>query len=146
MDKITIDDFAKVEIRVGTVISAEKAEGADKLIKFIFDFGADEQSEGARLQGEAEVKRGPNEDSSLLAELAQKYPGRHVRQIMSAIAEFFSDPQVLVGKQICVCTNLEPRNFRGHESQGMILAVDNPDGGITFIGPEGKVPAGVRLH
>jgi len=110
MYKITIDDFATVENRVGTVESAEKAEGADKLLRIIFDFG-DEK-----------------------------------RQIMSAIAEFFPDPSVLVGRQICVCTNLEPRVFRGHESQGMLLAVDNPDGGITFIGPEGKVPAGVRLH
>jgi methionyl-tRNA synthetase len=131
---ITIDDFAKVEIRVGTVISAEKAEGADKLIKFIFDFGSAEQN------SENEEKFVP------LPDVAEKYPGRDVRQVMSAIAEFFPDPEVLVGKQICVCTNLEPRKFRGHESRGMILAVDNPEGGITFIGPEGKVPAGVKLH
>lgn len=132
MNTITIDDFSKVEIRVGTVVSAEKAEGADKLIKFIFDFGSAEQN--------------VSEDQQVNQELQEKYPGRYVRQVMSAIAEFFPDPSVLVGKQICVCTNLEPRVFRGHESQGMILAVDNPEGGITFIGPEGKVLAGTRIH
>ena len=72
--------------------------------------------------------------------------GDEERQVMSAIAEFYPDPEVLVGKQICVCTNLEPRTFRGHESQGMILAVDNPEGGVIFIGPEEKSPAGAKLH
>jgi methionyl-tRNA synthetase len=52
---------------------------------------------------------------------------------MSAIAAYYPDPSVLVNKQICVVTNLEPRKFRGYESQGMIMAVDNPDGGITLI-------------
>lgn len=36
---ITIDDFAKVEIRVGTVLEASEVEGSDKLIKQIVDFG-----------------------------------------------------------------------------------------------------------
>jgi methionyl-tRNA synthetase len=36
--KITIDDFKKVEIKIGQIISAEKVEGADKLIKFSVDF------------------------------------------------------------------------------------------------------------
>ncbi len=37
-DKITIDDFAKVEIKIGQILTAEKVEGADKLIKFSVDF------------------------------------------------------------------------------------------------------------
>lgn len=36
---INIDDFAKVEIRVGTVLEAEEVEGSEKLIKQIVDFG-----------------------------------------------------------------------------------------------------------
>lgn len=36
---ITIDDFAKVELRVGTVLEAEEVEGSEKLIKQIVDFG-----------------------------------------------------------------------------------------------------------
>ncbi len=36
---ITIDDFAKVELRVGTVLEAEEVPGSEKLIKQIVDFG-----------------------------------------------------------------------------------------------------------
>ncbi len=36
---ITIDDFLKLELRVGTVIEAEEVPGSEKLIKQIVDFG-----------------------------------------------------------------------------------------------------------
>lgn len=36
---ITIDDFAKIELRVGTVLEAEEVLGSEKLIKQIVDFG-----------------------------------------------------------------------------------------------------------
>ncbi len=36
---ISIDDFAKVEIRVGTILSAEVVEKSDKLFKLSVDFG-----------------------------------------------------------------------------------------------------------
>ncbi len=36
---ITIDDFAKVELRVGTILEATDVEGSEKLIKQIVDFG-----------------------------------------------------------------------------------------------------------
>jgi methionyl-tRNA synthetase len=37
--KITIDDFAKVELRVGVIKSAERIQGADKLLKLLVDIG-----------------------------------------------------------------------------------------------------------
>src|ERR1700691_1543770 len=37
--KITIDDFAKVELRVGVVKSADRIQGADKLLKLMVDIG-----------------------------------------------------------------------------------------------------------
>jgi methionyl-tRNA synthetase len=37
--KITIDDFAKVELRVGQIQSAERIQGADKLLKLMVDIG-----------------------------------------------------------------------------------------------------------
>lgn len=37
--KITIDDFAKVELRVGVIKSAERIQGADKLLKILVDIG-----------------------------------------------------------------------------------------------------------
>lgn len=39
MDKITIDDFKKVEMRVGEVLSAEPVEGSEKLLKLSVSFG-----------------------------------------------------------------------------------------------------------
>ncbi len=37
--KIAIEDFAKVELRVGVVKSAERIQGADKLLKLLVDIG-----------------------------------------------------------------------------------------------------------
>jgi methionyl-tRNA synthetase len=39
--KITIDDFAKVELRVGVVKVAEKVKGADKLLRLEIDIGTE---------------------------------------------------------------------------------------------------------
>jgi methionyl-tRNA synthetase len=36
---ITIDDFAKVELRTAKVVAAEKVQGADKLLKLTVDIG-----------------------------------------------------------------------------------------------------------
>lgn len=38
-DYLTIDEFAKLEARIGVVLSAEAVEGSEKLIRFMLDFG-----------------------------------------------------------------------------------------------------------
>lgn len=38
MDKISFEDFKKVEIRVGEILSAEKIEGSEKLLRLSVDF------------------------------------------------------------------------------------------------------------
>ena len=40
-EKITIEDFAKVELRVGEVVSAERIPKADKLLKLQVDIGTE---------------------------------------------------------------------------------------------------------
>src|SRR5262249_28623110 len=40
--KISIDDFAKVDLRVGQVVSAERVKGADKLLQLRVDIGEGE--------------------------------------------------------------------------------------------------------
>lgn len=42
MDKISFEDFAKLEIRIGTILSVEVVEDADKLIKLSVDVGEEE--------------------------------------------------------------------------------------------------------
>jgi methionyl-tRNA synthetase len=43
-------------------------------------------------------------------------------------------PEDIIGKQVTVLVNLAPRNLRGVESQGMILAT-NTDGKLVFVNP-----------
>jgi len=43
-DIITFDDFAKIDLRAGTILSAEKVEKADKLLKLQVDMGTEERT------------------------------------------------------------------------------------------------------
>lgn len=45
--------------------------------------------------------------------------GKEVRQIVSGIREYY-EPKDLIGKKVCVVTNLAPIKLRGVESNGMI--------------------------
>jgi methionine--tRNA ligase beta chain len=40
---ITFDYFRKLDIRIGKILSAEKIEGADKLLKLEIDFGIEKR-------------------------------------------------------------------------------------------------------
>jgi methionine--tRNA ligase beta chain len=40
---ITFEDFMKLEIRIGKVLTAEKVEGTDKLIKLEIDLGSEQR-------------------------------------------------------------------------------------------------------
>lgn len=101
---ITFDDFKKLDLRIGKVLSASRVEGTDKLIKLELDIGSNK------------------------------------RQIVAGMAEFLG-PEDLVGKQVPILVNLEPRRFRGIESHGMVLAAD-VDGRPVLLHPEYEVPAG----
>ena len=113
---INIDDFTKLDIRIGTVISAEKIPEGDKLLKLQVDLGD------------------PAIDPIL-----------GTRQIMAGVAESFPDPEVLVGKQIPIIVNLEPRMLRGYESQGMMVATGDADG-VALLHPSKTVPNGSKLR
>lgn len=41
---VTIDDFKKLEIKIGKVVNAEKVEGTEKLLKLEIDFGEDKKT------------------------------------------------------------------------------------------------------
>lgn len=70
--------------------------------------------------------------------------GLDVRTIVSGIAEYF-DPQALIGKQISVVANLEPRKIRGIESKGMILMAEDKDGKLVLVSPTDKVSNGSTI-
>lgn len=43
MEEISIDDLAKIEIRIGEIMNAEKIEGSEKLLKLRVSFGDHER-------------------------------------------------------------------------------------------------------
>ena len=80
----TFDDFQKMDIRVSTILAAEKVAKTKKLLKLTVDTGIDK------------------------------------REIVSGIAEYYT-PEELVGKQVLVLVNLEPRELKGILSRGCLL-------------------------
>ncbi|MCB9012678.1 MAG: methionine--tRNA ligase [Bacteroidales bacterium] len=95
---VSFDDFGKMDIRVATILSAEKVAKTKKLMKLLVDTGIDK------------------------------------RTVVSGIAEFF-EPENLVGQKVCILLNLEPREIKGIQSQGMILLSENADGKLFFVEP-----------
>ncbi|MDD2196513.1 MAG: methionine--tRNA ligase [Bacteroidales bacterium] len=63
------------------------------------------------------------------------------RTIVSGIAEYFK-PEQVVGREVCVLVNLEPRKIRGIESHGMILMAKNSDDSLRFVQPNESVDSG----
>ncbi|MFZ9691110.1 MAG: hypothetical protein ACO3EP_03640 [Phycisphaerales bacterium] len=61
----------------------------------------------------------PNADRLLKVQLDDGTPDG--RQVCAGIKAWY-DPASLVGKQVVIVANLEPRTIRGEASQGMILA------------------------
>lgn len=108
MNSIKYDDFQKLDIKMGTVLTVENIEGSDKLLKITVDFGNEQ------------------------------------RQIISGIAKWYS-PKDLIGKQVPVIVNLEPRKFLGQESQGMILMADNAEKPVQ-LHPLEPVPNGTSIR
>lgn len=109
-EMITFDEFKKLEIRVGEILSAEKVPETDKLLK-------------------------------LSVAMGEESP----RQIISGIAEYFPEPEKLVGKKVAFAANLESRVIRGLESQGMILAAKNNDGGFSLLEVDGATTRGTVI-
>ena len=106
---VTIDDFGKMDIRVGTILECTKVPKADKLLQFKL-----EDNMGTRT-------------------------------IVSGVAKYYSDPQALVGKQVCFIANFPPRKLKGVESQGMILSAEDKDGRLVLLTPSDIVTPGCNV-
>lgn len=66
------------------------------------------------------------------------------RNLLAGVREFF-EPGELVGLQIVVVANLEPKEIRGQVSEGMLLAADI-EGRPVLIMPCEKVPPGTKVR
>jgi methionyl-tRNA synthetase len=58
--------------------------------------------------------------------------GLDVRTVVSGIAKHYT-PEEIIGKQVTILTNLEPRKIRGIESKGMILMAEDAEGTLALI-------------
>jgi len=124
---INYDDFSKVELKIAKVIEASRVEGSDKLLKLILDAG-DKNAEGLPV----------------------------TRQILAGIGKSY-DPESLIGKQIAIVANLEPRKFTIKnkiseeqieevvlESNGMLLAASD-DSMIALLNPDKEIKSGSEI-
>jgi len=65
------------------------------------------------------------------------------RQIVAGIKKHYS-PETLIGTQVIVVANLEPRKLRGIESQGMLLAASNGEE-LALLQPQKLIAAGSKV-
>ena len=106
-DLITIDEFMKVQLKVAEVISVERIEKSEKLLKLkvVLDNGE--------------------------------------RQIVAGIAKSYS-PEDLIGKKVMIVANLKPAKLMGHESMGMILALEREPGIHEVLMVNSIIKSGTR--
>jgi len=67
------------------------------------------------------------------------------RTIVSGIAQYYPEPEKLIGQQVCFIANLEPRKLKGIVSEGMLLSAEDADGSISLIQPQKKVVNGAEV-
>ena len=70
--------------------------------------------------------------------------GLDKRVIVSGIAEFYS-PEEMIGREVLVLVNLEPRMIKGIESQGMILMAQSSDGRMVTLRPAEEIITGATV-
>ena len=84
----------------------------------------------------------PKADKLLQFRLAD---GMEERTILSGIAQYYPNPEELIGTQVCFIANFEPRKLRGVMSEGMILSAEDADGKLVLIRPNDVVTNGVEV-
>lgn len=107
-DLVPYDDFAKLDIRVATILEAKRVPKTDKLLHLKVDIGSEQ------------------------------------RELVAGISEVY-EPESLIGKQVAMLVNLEPKKIRGVQSQGMILAVNTADS-LSLLSPEKPCPPGSTVR
>ncbi|HEC0843172.1 methionine--tRNA ligase [Campylobacter jejuni] len=80
------------------------------------------------------------EGSEKLLKFQLELDDKEIRQVLSGIAKYYKASD-LIGKQVCVISNLKKAKIFGHESDGMILSAKSGDK-LVLITPEQLVQNG----
>lgn len=117
---ISIDDFAKIDLRIAKIVNCEAVEGSTKLLRLTLDVG-EKNAEGQPT----------------------------TRNVFSGIASMYK-PEELVGLLTVLVANLAPRKMKFGISEGMVLAASHADEtaqpGIHILHPWPGAQPGMRIH
>ena len=117
---ISIDDFAKIDLRIAKIVNCEAVEGSTKLLRLTLDVG--EKDEAGQPK---------------------------TRNVFSGIASMYQ-PAQLVGQLTVMVANLAPRKMKFGMSEGMVLAASHGDEaanpGIYILNPWPGATPGMRIH
>ena len=117
---ISIDDFAKIDLRIAKILNCEAVEGSTKLLRLTLDVGEKDEAGNPKT-----------------------------RNVLSGIASAYQ-PSALVGQLTVVVANLAPRKMKFGMSDGMVLAGSHADEkaqpGIYILNPWPGAQPGMRIH
>ena len=117
---ISIDDFAKIDLRIAKIVHCEAVEGSTKLLRLTLDVGETDDA------GQPKT-----------------------RNVFSGIASMYK-PEQLTGLYTVMVANLAPRKMRFGVSEGMVLAAsqadEKEDPGIYILTPRPGAMPGMRIH
>ena len=117
---ISIEDFARIDLRIARIVACEAVEGSSKLLRLTLDVGETDDAGQART-----------------------------RQVFSGIASAYA-PQDLVGELTVVVANLAARKMKFGMSEGMVLAASHADEktqpGIYVLKAWPGAQPGMRVH
>jgi methionyl-tRNA synthetase len=117
---ITIDDFAKIDLRIAHIVDCQPVEGSTKLLRLTLDAGEKTPDGQPRL-----------------------------RNVFSGIASAYQ-PDQLKGKLTVMVANLAPRKMKFGVSEGMVLAASHGDEkanpGIYVLEPTAGAQPGMRVR
>ena len=118
---ITIDDFAKIDLRIARIVNCEAVEGSTKLLRLTLDAGEGPDPQGRPI----------------------------LRNVFSGIASMYK-PEELVGQLTVLVANLAPRKMKFGISEGMVMAASHGDEkanpGIYILNPWPGAQPGMRIH
>ena len=117
---ITIDDFAKIDLRIAKIVACQAVEGSTKLLQLTLDVGEKDENGAPKM-----------------------------RNVFSGIASMYK-PEDLQGKLTVLVANLAPRKMKFGVSEGMVLSASHADEkavpGIYVLEPWPGAQPGMRIH